>query len=190
MMDEELIGTGEKLKLSKGRGGKHNFPSTAAKAEIGQDKALVSKILYELLEESGKPRVKTAEEFAERIDDYFRRCATDGRIPTIEEMAISCGYTSNELRDVEDGRLAGAGNGSANVIKKAREMLKSFDAKLVISGKMNFLAYCFRAKNYYGMVDKQEYIVTPNVKQETEFDAEDIKKRYMIESGKLTLTDK
>lgn len=40
--------------------------------------------------------------------------------------------------------------------------MKTFDAKLVITGKMNFLAYCFRAKNYYGMADKSEVVLTPN----------------------------
>lgn len=166
------------------------LPVVAAKEEIASDKALVSKILYELIEERNKPKVKTDDELVERINDYFNRCAAQGRIPVIEEMAISCGYTSSDLADIERGISSGTGKNCPKILKKAREMLKSFDAKLVISGKMNFLAYCFRAKNYYGMVDKQEYIVTPNVKQETDFDAEDIKQRYMIEGGKLTLTDK
>ncbi len=43
--------------------------------------------------------------------------------------------------------------------------MQTFDAKLVVSGKLNFLAYCFRAKNYYGMVDKQEMVLTPNQPQ-------------------------
>ena len=46
---------------------------------------------------------------------------------------------------------------------------------------MNFLAYCFRAKNYYGMVDKQEYVVTPNVRQEEEYNAEAIRSRYLTD---------
>ena len=61
-------------------------------------------------------------------------------------------------------------------------MLKTFDAKLVISGKLNFLAYCFRAKNYYGMVDKQEMVVTPNVNNDSDYNADDIRKRYLTDS--------
>lgn len=61
-------------------------------------------------------------------------------------------------------------------------MLKTFDAKLVISGKLNFLAYCFRAKNYYGMVDKQEMVVTPNVNNDSDYSADDIRKRYLTDS--------
>lgn len=184
--DAKEIGLADKKRSERAK----RLPVVAAKEAISEDKAIVSKILNELIAESKRPKVMTDEEFAERIDDYFNRCAKEGRIPTMEEMAISCGYTTDDLRDIERGHTKGCGTNSARLLKMAREMLKSFDAKLVISGKMNFLAYCFRAKNYYGMVDKQEYVVTPNVKQETEFDAEDIKRRYMIEGGKLTLKDK
>ena len=39
------------------------------------------------------------------------------------------------------------------------EFIKSFDAKLVVAGKLNPVTYFFRAKNYYGMVDKVEHEV-------------------------------
>ena len=46
--------------------------------------------------------------------------------------------------------------------------MRTFDAKLVVSGKLGFLAYCFRAKNYYGMVDKVEHEVVTTVPTLTE----------------------
>ena len=54
------------------------------------------------------------------------------------------------------------GQNASEIIKKAKSFLQSFDAKLVICGQLNFLAYCFRAKNYYGMVDKREVEVASN----------------------------
>jgi hypothetical protein len=48
---------------------------------------------------------------------------------------------------------------------------------------MNFLAYCFRAKNYYGMVDKQEHVIKPTTEDETTYDKEELLKRYMVEDG-------
>ena len=56
--------------------------------------------------------------------------------------------------------------------------MHSLDTKLVESGKLNFLAYCFRAKNYYGMTDKSEVVLTPNQQQE-EYSADEIRKRYL-----------
>jgi hypothetical protein len=48
------------------------------------------------------------------------------------------------------------------MIKKAKELLASFDAQMVTEGKINPVVYIFRAKNYFGLQDKQEYVLTPN----------------------------
>ena len=63
--------------------------------------------------------------------------------------------------------------------------MQTFDAKLAISGKMNFLAYCFRAKNYYGMSDKQEITVTPNNPLGDNLSTEDIQQRLLEETGNV-----
>lgn len=165
----------------RGMGGKRNLPSVRPKIETDEDRAIVSKLLNEVLVEYRKPKVKNDDELAERLNDYFTRCAERGQIPTVEEMALSTGYTDSTLREWEVGNRKGFSPATQVIIKKAKAILKSFDAKMVIEGKLNFLAYCFRAKNYYGMVDKQEYVLTPNTKQEDEFSAEDIKARYMID---------
>lgn len=164
MSDNEIAITAsnEKKKPARGRGGTNNFPNAKYKAETEQDKALVSKLLTEVLDAYRQPKVKSDEELAERLDAYFMKCATTGQVPTVEEMCLCTGYSQATCWDWENGRKHGLGNFTAEIIKKAKETIKTFDAKLVIAGKMNFLAYCFRAKNYYGMVDKQEYVVTPN----------------------------
>lgn len=164
-----------------GTGGKRNFPNARPKMDTPENKAIVSRILNEVLVEYRKPKVKSDDEMAERLNDYFNRCAERGQIPTVEEMELSTGYTDRDLWEIETGVRKGFSPATSYIIKKAKSILKSFDAKMVIDGKLNFLAYCFRAKNYYGMVDKQEYVLTPNTKQEDEFSAEDIKARYMIE---------
>ena len=92
------------------------------------------------------------------------------------------GYSISTVWDWEVGRNKGFSSETSEIIKKAKDVLKTFDAKLVISGKLNFLAYCFRAKNYYGMVDKAEYVLTPNQQQASDYDADDIRKRYLGDS--------
>lgn len=172
-------------KPTKGRGGKNNFPSTKFSAETNEDKALVGKLLTEVLVEYKQPKVKSDEELAERIDNYFHRCAENGQVPTVEEMCMCTGYSYSTIWDWENGRRNGFSNSTADIIKKAKDVLKTFDAKLVISGKLNFLAYCFRAKNYYGMVDKQEYVVTPNTQNDSDYSATDIKNKYL--TGETTI---
>ena len=48
------------------------------------------------------------------------------------------------------------------MIKKAKEILASLDAELVSRGKIPQITYIFRAKNFFGMKDVQDYILTPN----------------------------
>ena len=180
MEDMELIVATEK-KPSRGRGGKNNFPNSKVAIATAEDRALVGQLLGEVLVEHKKPKVKSDEELATRLHDYFMHCASSGQVPTVEEMAMSTGYSISTVWDWEVGRNKGFSSETSDIIKKAKDVLKTFDAKLVISGKLNFLAYCFRAKNYYGMVDKAEYVVTPNVKQESDYDVDDISKRYLMD---------
>lgn len=146
----------------KGRGGTKNFPSAKMEVVTNEDKLLVSTLLTEVITEYKQEKVRDDIELAERINDYFLRCAQRGQVPTVEEMSMSTGYSQSTVWDWETGRRPGFSLATAEIIKKAKDVLKTFDAKLVISGKLNFLAYCFRAKNYYGMVDKTEVVLTPN----------------------------
>lgn len=190
MSDNDLIETGEKITKGRGKGGKNNFPnSRAGLITTDEDRQLVSKLMNEVLVEYRQPKVKSDEELAERFDDYFKRCAETGQIPTVEEMCLSTGYAYSTCYDWETGRRHGFSDSTADIIKKAKEMLKTFDAKLVISGKLNFLAYCFRAKNYYGMSDKTEYILTPNTNSDNDYNADDIRKRYLNDSDSRLLPD-
>ena len=183
MTDIELVEVGKKI--TKGRGGKNNFPQSNVAVKTEDDKKLVSTLLTEVLVEHKQPKVQNDEELAERFNDYFQRCAQRGQIPTVEEMCMSTGYAQSTIWDWENGRRQGFSSATAEIIKKAKDVLKTFDAKLVISGKLNFLAYCFRAKNYYGMVDKQEMVVTPNVNNDSDYSADDIRKRYLPDSATL-----
>ena len=47
------------------------------------------------------------------------------------------------------------------MIKKAKEILAGIDAKLVSMGKIPQVTYIFRAKNFFGMKDQQDLVVTP-----------------------------
>jgi hypothetical protein len=67
------------------------------------------------------------------------------------------------------------------LIKKAKELLASFDAKMVQEGKINPVTYIFRAKNYFGLKDQQEYVLTPNNPLGDHTDPSDIQKR--LEEG-------
>ena len=57
------------------------------------------------------------------------------------------------------------------------------------NGKINPVSGIFLGKNNFGYQDKTEYVVTPNVNNDSDFNADDIKKRYLTDSPTLQLSD-
>lgn len=150
--------------IVKGRGGKNNF-GTSNKTALAKDSAFVGKLVKEVYVAYKQPKVNSNAELAERLDKYFKYCAENNIVPTVEEMCLYTGYSIQTVWDWEKGRTHPFDEGELNVstseiIKNAKSFMRAFDAKLVQAGKLNPVTYIFRAKNYYGMTDKQEVEVT------------------------------
>lgn len=141
---------------------------TATNAEI---KESLSNILYWRKHEA----VKTDEECAERLDEFFTRMNETGEIPTVEKMALALGVSRQAVWQWETG-LYGTPE-RQKMIKKAKEILAALDAELVSKGKIPQVTYIFRAKNFYGMRDQAEVVITPNNPLGSETSAEEIQKR-------------
>ena len=123
---------------------------------------LISRLVTETIRTYQMPKVKDDEELAQRLADYFQHCATTGERPTVEQMCQCTGYTISTVYDWEVGRSKGFSSATSAIIKKAKEFLRVFDAKMVAEGALNPVVYIFRAKNYYGMKDQQDIVVAPN----------------------------
>lgn len=166
MKDNNAIATtvdNKPVKRNTGRGGTENFPTNKRDfIKTDEQRIIAKQLLTETLTAYRKEKVHSDEELIERLDEYFKYCSTNSIIPTVEEMCLYTGYSIKTIWDWENGNRGGFSSATAEIIKKAKDFLKTFDAKLVISGQLNFLAYCFRAKNYYGMADRQEVVLTPN----------------------------
>jgi DNA-binding XRE family transcriptional regulator len=106
-------------------------------------------------------KVKDEEDAIQRIQEYFNHCAVEGKIPTVENLANCLGVTRVTLWEWENGEYRAPFD--PNLIKRAKHLIATYDAEMVSSGKLNPVVYIFRGKNYYGLKDQQEYIVTPNV---------------------------
>ena len=149
--------------VTKGRGGINNFGNnTKELVKTDVQRKIAKTLLQETLAAYKAPKVKDDAELAQRLDEYFTFCAEAGQIPTVEEMCLVTGYAPSTVWDWESGRRDGFSSETADIIKKGKSFMQTFDAKLVTTGALNFLTYCFRAKNYYGMIEKSEVILTPN----------------------------
>ena len=127
--------------------------------------------------------VQSNEEFLHRIDEYFAMAQQRGLPPTVEEMALYCGYTAQTFKDWTAGRRKGfadepePGLNTATIAKKAIEMMHVVDAVMAETVTKNPAAYIFRSKNYYGMTERQEITITPNENATAPLSAEEIAKR-------------
>lgn len=140
---------------------KRGSKSASVKANlINTTESDISRIVRESYQYFGRKPPKNDEECAERLNDYFRQCNTEGQLPTIEDMALALGTTRTSLWEWENGQHCSKDR--SYMIKNAKQIIAGIDAKLAAEGKIPQVVYIFRAKNFYGMKDQQDVIVTPN----------------------------
>ena len=152
------------VEAKKPKSPKHrDTPGDLASASKGTKSEDVSRILGNCLRLYRMPKVRSVDELRERIGSFFVTCMERGEIPTIEKLALSTGYCYSALWEWENGKaVSELGAEAGEVVKKAREFLSAFESELVTEGKVNPVVYIFRAKNYFGLKDQQDYVVTPN----------------------------
>ena len=140
------------------------------------DPELTKQIGAELMYWYVKPKAVTDDEIAERLTEYFQRTLGQGKLPTVEGMCLALGYPRETIWRWENG-AEGSTPFRRTVIKKAKDIIATYDANLVAEGKLNPVTYIFRSKNYYGMKDQQEHVITPNNPLGDATSPEEIKKR-------------
>ena len=136
-----------------------DLPEDERRAVISQ--ALNNNLMFYKME-----RVKSTSELQNRILEFFETCVDTGQVPTVEKMCLAIGYDRKTVWNWETERRASqlvqdSPLSVGDIIKKAKEILAGYDAEMAANGKMNAVLYFFRAKNYYGMQDKQELTIEP-----------------------------
>ena len=127
------------------------------------------------------------EEVQARLNEYFALYAQYDMKPTVAGMAIALnGMSRQTLRAIAKDLPTGSSGyktalppGVATLIKKAYFLLENLWESYMNSGKVNPVAGIFLGKNNYGYQDKTEYVVTPNVNQDNDYNADEIRERYI-----------
>lgn len=129
-----------------------------------------------------------SEAVRERLCEYFRIYGEADLKPTVAGMAMALGVDRRRLWEIKTGTAVG-GTGKQNLppetldlIKKAYEILETTMENYANAGKINPVMAIFMMKNHFGYQDKTEYVLTPNQKQDSDYDADDIRKRYLSDS--------
>ena len=127
--------------------------TTAKKEEIAQ-------IVRNSYKWFNRKIVKSDDECADRLNEFFEECGKTGEIPTVEKMCLALGTTRTTVWEWEQGLHCSSVR--TNMIKKAKQILSNIDAELVLGRKIPETTYIFRSKNFYGMKDVQDLVLTPN----------------------------
>ena len=152
----------EKPPVSRGRGGKNNFPSTNLNVDPGDN----SRFLRHALEVRNMPPIDISDirQVEERLTWYFNHCTEDDIKPTVSGFCNSLGISRQTLLNWKTGTYR-AGTHQA-VILEAYSILEELWEHYLQNGKMNPISAIFLGKNNFGYQDKQEHVITPNQQQE------------------------
>ena len=132
------------------------------------------------------------EEVQERLSEYFRIHTEADMKPTVVGMAMALGIDRRRLWEIRAGAKMGGHTTldiptlTVDFIKKAYDFMENLWENYMQNGKINPVSGIFLGKNNFGYQDKTEYVVTPNVNNDSDYNKDDIMARYAIDSPDST----
>ena len=132
--------------------------------------------------------LKDPQQVIDRLNEFFVIHENYDMKPTVAGMGMALGLDRRRLWEIKTGNFGGNGKYSnlptltQDSIKKAYEYMEILWENYMQNGKINPVSGIFLGKNNFGYQDKTEYVVTPNVNTDSDYDANDIKKRYLTDS--------
>ena len=139
--------------------------------------------------------LKKPEMVEERLNEFFAIHAEADMKPTVSGMAMALGMDRRRLWEIRSGAMLGGHTPielptlTVDYIKRAYNYMEILWENYMQNGKINPVSGIFLGKNNFGYVDKQEHVVTPNTRNDSDYDAEDIKKRYLPDSATIPTID-
>ncbi len=167
--------------LAENKGTKLDFSTDPA--------SRISKYLETTISVYNLPRVDlmSVDAVVERINKYFGIMADMGVKPTVTGLGMALGVDRRRLWELKTGNLGTVFGIYRKVPEEVRDIIiKTYDFMEVmwehymLNGEINPVSGIFLGKNHFGYQDRMDYVVTPNAPEE-EYNAEEIKKRYMLE---------
>ena len=132
-----------------------------------------------------------SEQVNNRLMEFFQIHADADMKPTVSGMGMALGLDRRRLWEIKTGNAKAMNlpTPTADSIKRAYEYMEILWENYMQNGKINPVSGIFLGKNNFGYQDKTEYVVTPNVHNDSDYSAEDIKARYLTDSLTLPTID-
>ena len=136
--------------------------------------------------------LKDPEQVSNRLNEFFQIHADADMKPTVSGMGMALGLDRRRLWEIKTGvtdRNQDLPTPTRDSIKKAYEYMEILWENYMQNGKINPVSGIFLGKNNFGYQDKTEYVLTPNTNNDSDYDADDIRKRYLTDSATLPTID-
>ena len=133
--------------------------------------------------------LRKPEEVEARLAEYFKIHFEADLKPTVAGMAMALGVDRRRLWEIKTGNyhtnkwLEDLPTSTTDSIKKAYDFMENLWEHYMHNGKINPVSGIFLGKNNFGYQDKTEYVVTPNVQNDSDYSKDDIIARYTIDSA-------
>lgn len=188
-MSKEIQDMGEQVVKTKGKPRGGNSPMIGDNGLMLQE-GDNAKILGVNIKLFNMPKVDLhdPEAVAERLTEFFMLYAENDMKPTVAGMGMALGLDRRRLWEIKVGATQGRGEIDTlpgevrDSIKKAYSLMENMWESYMNSGKINPVSGIFLGKNNFGYQDKQEMVLTPNTQNESDFNEDDLRKRYLTDS--------
>ena len=128
--------------------------------------------------------LKDPEQVNTRLNEFFAIHAEADMKPTVSGMGMALGLDRRRLWEIKSDvadRNQDLPTLTRDYIKKAYAYMEILWENYMQNGKINPVSGIFLGKNNFGYQDKQEMVLTPNSHNDSDYNAEDIKKRYITD---------
>ena len=184
--DDDVVKDVVEKAKKKPRGGNNFLTDAALNVEPGDNAKYV--MLGARLFNLPSIDLKDPQQVNDRLNEFFRIHAEADMKPTVSGMGMALGLDRRRLWEIKTGNF-GTNKGVSDLptstkdsIKKAYEYMEILWENYMQNGKINPVSGIFLGKNNFGYQDKTEYVVTPNVNNDSDYNADDIRKRYLSDS--------
>lgn len=167
------------LALSKGNS---IYKQQAGEYKKGELSTLLQAKTQELVEVATREKVSLAdsEEVKRRTIVYLRACEETSTFPSALGLARSLGYSDRALRNWRNKQPLSE---TAQWLEMFNDLCADVLNQSALDNNANSIVAIFLNKAMYGFRETNELVLTPNTSQleeEAAYSAEEIRKRYMI----------
>ena len=173
MASDKEIATVEKSIKRTGRGGSHNFPSTAEPNEPGENARYLRYALVAL--DLPPIDISDIKQCEARAKEYFSFCVEHDRKPNIVGLCNWLGISRDTFHSWRVGECRS--DSHSDFMKKCVSIMEDINLDYFQNGKINPAAGIFILKNHFGYRDVTDLTIEPR-QGITDQDAETVAAKY------------